>query len=580
MSIQSNFPNLQPSLLLDFANTKQLDNRVTFTRSTPAVYYDGKTTAMAEQNLVLQSQTFDVSPWTNAQISVTANATTAPDGTTTADKLVENNVNTTHAVYQFIGTTSGSCTFSVYAKADTRSWLNLTAYVAGPKHNWFDLTNGVTGTVASGCTATITSVGNGWYRCTVTTTGGSPTYFECWLATGNNVTTYAGDGTSGLYLWGAQFEARSSATAYTATTTQPITNYIPVLLTAGGNQPRFDCNPTTGESLGLLIEEQRTNLVSYSSQFNDSYWAKVNSLITENANVAPDGTLSADLATGTSGTEEIFTFVSKSSSAITYTISVYAKNYKDVTTSFSIYLSDNITGQATGVYNFSTVSASATNGSWSNSSATITSVGNGWFRCTLTATSPANSGLLIGFTWGSNSGQAVFLWGAQLEAASFATSYIATTSASATRTADLASMTGTNFSSWYSQGEGTMYGELSSALTTGFRLLTFSDGTSNNQNWISENSAAIYRNNDYQYYASGFNLGNNGKIAMTYAPNDAQNAVNGTYGSVDGTVNLANNLTTALIGANASLDVGSLTIKKLAFYPQRLSQTNLQALTS
>ena len=235
MSIQSNFPAIKPSLLLDFANTKQLDSRVTFTRSTPAVYYDGKTTAMAEQNLTLQSQTFNVSPWAVSNTTITANATTAPDGTNTADKIVEDTADSAHAVYQLIGTTSGSCTFSVYAKADTRSWLNINTYVAGVRNNWFDLTNGVTGTIASGCTATITSVGNGWYRCTVTTTGGSPTYFELWIATANNITTYAGNGTSGLFVWGAQVEAGEFATSYIATTSASATRTADVAQMTGTN---------------------------------------------------------------------------------------------------------------------------------------------------------------------------------------------------------------------------------------------------------------------------------------------------------------------------------------------------------
>ena len=87
MSIQANFPNLKPTLLLDFANTKQLDNRVTFTRSTPAVYYDGKTTAMAEQNLILQSQTIGNAGWLLVNTALVSDAGVAPDGTTTADQL-------------------------------------------------------------------------------------------------------------------------------------------------------------------------------------------------------------------------------------------------------------------------------------------------------------------------------------------------------------------------------------------------------------------------------------------------------------------------------------------------------------
>jgi hypothetical protein len=83
MTIQQNFVNIKPSLNLDFANTKQLDPRITFARASTARFYDGKTTAKAEENLVTQSQGFTVSPW-EGPAAITANSAVAPDGTTTA----------------------------------------------------------------------------------------------------------------------------------------------------------------------------------------------------------------------------------------------------------------------------------------------------------------------------------------------------------------------------------------------------------------------------------------------------------------------------------------------------------------
>jgi hypothetical protein len=98
MSIAQNFPTISPSLSLDFANVQALDPRITFTRASTATYY-GTRTALAEQNLLLYSQEFDNAAWTKTSTTVTANSTTAPDGTTTADTLIPNTTNTYHAAY-------------------------------------------------------------------------------------------------------------------------------------------------------------------------------------------------------------------------------------------------------------------------------------------------------------------------------------------------------------------------------------------------------------------------------------------------------------------------------------------------
>ena len=88
MTISANFPAILPSISLDFANSKVLDNRITFTRSTTGTYYNGYSSAVAEQNLLLQSQTFDNASWTKgADVTITANGATAPDGTATADLI-------------------------------------------------------------------------------------------------------------------------------------------------------------------------------------------------------------------------------------------------------------------------------------------------------------------------------------------------------------------------------------------------------------------------------------------------------------------------------------------------------------
>jgi hypothetical protein len=88
MSISQNYGNTNPSLLLNFAAVKKLDPRITYARASEARYYDGKTVAKAEENLFLYSQDFDSAAWPKTSATVTANSTTAPDGTATADTVI------------------------------------------------------------------------------------------------------------------------------------------------------------------------------------------------------------------------------------------------------------------------------------------------------------------------------------------------------------------------------------------------------------------------------------------------------------------------------------------------------------
>lgn len=125
-------PSIRPSLLLDFANTKQLDPRITFSRPTTATYYDGKTVAKAEENLLTYSQEFDNAAWTKTAVTVTANVTTAPDGTATADAMYETTANVVnHAVQASGAFSTAPGTLSIYLKkgdgATAPDWIQLTA---------------------------------------------------------------------------------------------------------------------------------------------------------------------------------------------------------------------------------------------------------------------------------------------------------------------------------------------------------------------------------------------------------------------------------------------------------------------
>jgi len=184
-------------------------------------------------NLIRQSETLGTA-WTQTNITVSSDVEVAPSGETTADKVVEDATNGAHGVLQVITYTAVPHTFSVYAKAAERNWIRLGFGNAGTDNVWFDLTNGVIGFIAAGFTASMNNAGNGWWRCIVTrtpTAGSLSTYIR--IATGNNVISYPGDNSSGVYIWGAQVEAGATFSSYIPTTTVSVLRSADVCRIAG-----------------------------------------------------------------------------------------------------------------------------------------------------------------------------------------------------------------------------------------------------------------------------------------------------------------------------------------------------------
>jgi len=164
-------------------------------------------------NLVTWSEDFTNADWNKVDSSVSGNVAISPDGTTNADKLIENNQNAAHYVESNSGTiVAGTHTMSVFAKAGERNILQLlfngSANVDAVAN--FNLTAG-TISFSAFCTATIENYGNGWYRCSITATLVASTvplayYVVQTSPTAIRADAYLGDGTSGLFIWGAQFE--------------------------------------------------------------------------------------------------------------------------------------------------------------------------------------------------------------------------------------------------------------------------------------------------------------------------------------------------------------------------------------
>jgi hypothetical protein len=175
-------------------------------------------------NLTSRSEEFNETAWLKLRSSISANSTASPSGDNSADKLIEDSSAGTHMTYRTLNTVSlVAHTFSVFAKADGRNFVYLNCGDGFPlnSHAYFNLSNGTLGTIGANATASITAFGNGWYRCSVTATPTSTTTngFYIQTASANGAISYQGDGTSGIFIWGAQVEAGSFATSYIPTTT-------------------------------------------------------------------------------------------------------------------------------------------------------------------------------------------------------------------------------------------------------------------------------------------------------------------------------------------------------------------------
>lgn len=181
-------------------------------------------------NLFTYSEDISQSQYTKQQLNTTGtpaylNVETAPDGTLTADKLIENTVNSQHTIYQsavLTGFTPGiDHNVSVYLKSAERTAVKIFCDIDGVgKSCIVDLTNGSVSSSNFVISPVVTSVGNGWYRFSVTQSSNTfvanfaPRIF---LLNSSNQDSYLGDGTSGVYVWGFQLTRTSSVQTYSKT---------------------------------------------------------------------------------------------------------------------------------------------------------------------------------------------------------------------------------------------------------------------------------------------------------------------------------------------------------------------------
>jgi hypothetical protein len=568
-----------PSLDLRFAENKSLvdattgQNLVTFTRASSGTYVDSQGVIQrATTNLLLRSEEFNDASWTKqSSVSVSANTVIAPNGTLTADTVT---ADSGLGIFQTITSVIGvNYSNSIYVKAGTATSIMFRDDTGAGRHIVFNPSTGVI-TSTSGTFVSFGSqaVGDGWYR-----------YWIVYAADTTSVRGIVRPNSAGsaqtFAVWGAQLEQSST-----------VGEYIPTTSTIN-SAPRFHHDPTTGESLGLLVEEQRTNLLLY-SECNSNWTTAGFGTATYNLGLSALGVFSG-VSVGSLG-QVWHTLYRAGINLTASTVYAFTLFYRAGTSGRCRLVFRNNTTATETIINGAAGSLSV-NGALAGSATVLSQYlcSDGLTYVVTGTFTPNGTSADHWFRIGpdsATSGQTVIALGGQLEAGAFPTSYIPTTTATVTRSADVASITGSNFSSWYRQDEGTVFTDCTINYTvpgTSFPVAaSFNDGTSNNriQNGFLTSSLAGFEVStggatQVGIYPNASNVLTR-RLATGFRANDFAVSVNGGAINIDtsGTVPTVDRLR---FGDKTGSPTNNLfgTIRRLTYWPQRLSNTTLQQIT-
>jgi hypothetical protein len=323
----------------------------------------------------------------------------------------------------------------------------------------------------------------------------------------------------------------------------------------------------------LLVEPQRTNLLTYSSSF--SSWLDAGGSVTSNTTTAPDGTTTADTLTGARYQTGLGTNV--------FTFSCYAKKLNGDN---KFVLRFDVPSLVFAQFDLNTGTIDSVSSGYS---ATITEAQNGWYRCTFTSGSSISisNAVIVSASGGGNS---TYVWGAQIEVGSYPTSYIPTTSASVTRNADQVFKTG--ISSLIGQTEGTMFVDVD---------LTHSNETGGNEYLMQLYQDAgvriiLYRtsSNELSYYylkgltvffyVSSVTTNQRHKLAFGYKNGDSAFYIDGVQIDTDtSALTSFSSLSELHLGANfnpTQAEIGCYPYNAAAIWKTRLTNTQLAQLTT
>jgi hypothetical protein len=337
-----------------------------------------------------------------------------------------------------------------------------------------------------------------------------------------------------------------------------------LIQSAAINAARFDHDPVTFASRGLLIEESRTNICLQSENFGTT-WAAGGCAVSVNTDVAPDGNTTADSVNITNAAGHFLAQSIAVSASTAYTFSFWVKRGTATALSYSVF--NNTAG--------SNIVAPTSYYSQTSSA---------WARVSFTFTTPVGcTSIAVYMLRDGGSTGTVLLWGAQLEAGSFPTSYIPTTTGTLARSADVCSYT--DVSSFYNPAAGTLVGDLilyTPSPSVFPELFRFGGGNNRIQFGVTNVAGEAIRpfitSGGTQTYSSAQGTtvaGTSRKVAITFATNDAISCLNGTLGTQDTSVTMPVSISTAFIGVSFTGHIAAI-----RYYRKRLPNAKIQSLTA
>jgi len=546
------------------------------------------------ENLLLYSQEFDNSYYGKSLGTLTANQTTAPDGSLTADLFTKTSaVNSVSELKKSspIYASIGVHTYSVYVKQNVGDNVLLRLDSSGNTASalFTFSTKSINPTGSNVIDATATELSDGWFRLSVT---GKVTSTSWSLSI---ATLYANPTNDSVFVWGSQLEQSLAATEYIETTTTTGTAGILE------NTPRF--NYSFGASCpSLLLEGSRTNLIEY-SEYIDS-WSKAGSVtIPTNNDISPEGIQNASLIlpNAGSGTFGIINSITKNTSSITYTLSGFAKA-KDY--NFLILRIDSgAAGGVKGAFDLSdgTIStAFSTNGTgFTLIDADINPYTNGWYRYEVSFTTDSLSLLRSIFyvsnvtgngfsvpSYTANGTNGILFWGAQMESnASYATSYIPNHSGTGTITRAADDCYKTGISSLIGQTKGTILIDVDFKTLSGTNMFISIRPDSGNKIEIYRDINLIYTeiasSNSFSLIKTGVTVGRY-KIAFAYSSGSNAMYINGDLISSNSTsfafTSTLNDIYVNSRGGSSYIEQSEYS--QVQLYKERLTNAELAALTT
>jgi hypothetical protein len=383
-------------------------------------------------------------------------------------------------------------------------------------------------------------------------------------------------------------------------------NQVGLIEVVDVNTPRIDYDPSALVCKGLLIEESKTNLLLRSEEFNNSSWTTSSFSISTTSDLitAPNGAISADKLIPNNGVNQSITTVnsyirqdiSKSAVSTTYSFSAFFKagEFNAVRLYFrDSATSANFVAVTVSLTDGSILSATSVSGSFTSASTSVHSFTSDWYRISLTFTSSTETAIRFQISptdsviTTADGVSGIYIWGAQLEVGVSSTSYIPTTTAATTRAADVATISGTNFSSWYKQSEGTLVTGFTSigAMSANKAVVSLNDASS--ANYISigtRNTSSSFGMQNRVSSGSIASIGSFGAsntsinlAALAYKALQYSGAFNASIIATDTTVSVPT-VTRLKIGGIDSENV-SQHVRFIRYYNTRLPDAQLQAIT-